>query len=131
MPDFESSFISWLTDSLTDGLPAEVAAVVFNLYEPAGDPAVLFGIEMIGAERFDASSTDWACDEIWEPSERGVFIPVKYSGTEWEGCLAKMGVLLERVLSEKGVISETLKSTRAVGIGFVDGDLRLLWSRAA
>jgi hypothetical protein len=44
--DFQSTFKSWLEQSLQNGLPAEVEALTFNLYEPAQVEDVKFGIEL-------------------------------------------------------------------------------------
>lgn len=125
--DFENTFISWLHASLTAPIRDEVKAFAFNLYEPAGEPGVKFGIELIGAGVFDEDDPDWPCEEIWEPETRGIGIPVNYSGGDWESCFARMKALVENLLAEDSEVAERLKTVQGIGIGFVDGDLHVAW----
>ena len=125
--DFEDSFANWLTAALSNGLPSSVRALSFNLYEPAFEDGVTFGVELIGTDRFDEEDTDWACDEVWEPTERGLTIPSDYSGDTWEECLARMSALVERHISEATQNAVVLKSADGIGVGFVDGDLQIVW----
>jgi len=123
--DFESDFATWLASSLSQCIPDSVIAFSFNLYEPAMVDGVKFGIELIGSGEFDANDPDWACDEIWEPEIRGVNIPITYSGEAWEECLQKLKALV--ILELDSPETEILKSRRGVGIGFVGGDLEIIW----
>lgn len=100
--DFEKRFNSWLEACLGQAIPDTVKAFSFNLYEPAGDPVVKFGIELVAAGMFSEDDPDWACDEVWEPKTRGISIPVEFSGEEWQPCLQKMKAL---VLKQLGVDS--------------------------
>ena len=86
----------------------------------------MFGIELIGAERFDLEDEDWACDEVWSPSQRQLSIPIEYSGDNWEECLERMKILTTSYLDSQSVDAEKLKSRKGVGIGFVDGNLEIL-----
>lgn len=126
--DFRSAFRGWLQSILSSPVPDEVQAFAFNLYEPAGVRGVRFGVELIGAERFDADDSEWVCDEVWEADPRGIDIPVDFSGPDWEPCLAKVRREIEAALETVGPVSATLKSRQAVAVGFVDGDLELVWS---
>ena len=63
--DFENTFESWLSNSLSQEIPDSVRAFSFNLYEPALVDDVKFGVELIGAESFNEDDSDWACDEVW------------------------------------------------------------------
>ena len=123
--EFRESFRAWLADGLSHAIPDSVKAFAFNLYEPAMVDGVKFGIELIGAGEFDENDPDWACDEVWEPSTRGINIPVSYSGDRWEQCLRKLRALLVRELDEPS--AQRLKASQGVGIGFVDGDLEVVW----
>lgn len=124
---FESIFTSWLAVATKPPISDEVKAFAFNLYEPAGKPNVKFGIELIGAGHFNEDDPDWPCDEIWEPQPRGIDIPVSYSGTDWESCLDKMKTLVATLLSKNDAVALKLKVVEGIGIGFVDGDLEIVW----
>ena len=122
---FETEFTGWLTDSLSQDIPDSVIAFSFNLYETAMTEGIKFGIELIGSGEFDESNPDWACDEVWEPETRGINIPIAYSGETWEECLQKLKELVISKL-DSPVIGK-LKLTQGVGIGFIDGDIEVIW----
>ena len=123
--NFEHEFEDWLNKGLENNIPASVKAFSFNLFEPASIDNVKFGIELIGADIFDPNNSDWACEEIWEPNERRLNIPTTYSGEDWESCLK---VMKDLVLKEiKSGSFKKLKSKEGIGIGFVDGDLEVIW----
>lgn len=126
--NFEHTFATWIAEAVATGLPPEVKALSFNLYEPAGEPGVRFGVELIGADRFDEADPDWACDEVWEASPRGISIPEQYSGDTWERCLEKMVDLVRRQVGENSTIATAVRTVQGVAVGFVDGDLELVWN---
>jgi hypothetical protein len=127
--NFEQHFVSWLHKSLSENIAFDVQAFCFNLYEPAGERDVKFGIELIGAGSFDEEDSDWPCDEVWEPATRGISIPVAYSGLEWEQCLGKLKALVKTQLKGSSAAIAPLKESQGIGIGFVDGDLEIVWKR--
>lgn len=126
---FEEYFEKWLFESLQFHLPLEIKAFSFNLFELYSDEEITFGIELIGSNTFDKNNPDWACDEIWEPINRQVFIPTSYSTSDYEICLDKMKTLIEMILKSNRYISEKLQQCEAIAIGFVDGDLHLIYLR--
>ncbi|MFN3149756.1 hypothetical protein [Bremerella sp.] len=126
--DFEKHFREWLVACLAEPSASAAHAFAFNLYEPAGNPNVKFGVELIGTASFDAEDPDWACDEVWEPELRGIPIPVAYSGEDWEGCLENVKTLLVKILDGPDAAADKLKAVEAVAIGFVDGDLDVVWT---
>ena len=124
--DFALQFSNWLDTAASQANP-DIAAFSFNLYEPALVPGVKFGIELIGARAFSADDPDWPCDEIWSPDPRGIDIPESFSGSDWEVCLEKAKALvLDYLASPSGL---WLRAGEAAGIGFVDGDLDVIWTR--
>ncbi len=120
---FESAFTNWLDRSVPADLPSAVRGFSFNLTEVVSGE---FEIELIGAERFDADDEDWACEEIWEPTQRSIEISGGAVGDGWEEVLERMAGMVMDYLSS-GARSEILKSADGVGIGFVDGNLKILW----
>lgn len=133
--EFSDQFRQWLEQALADTPPAPVQAFAFNLLDygiVADDDAdgedAMFGIELTGAASFDAADPDWACDEIWEPAVRVLDIPVAFSGSDWESCLRQVDALLRAALLQDDRLSRLLTSRHGIGLGFVDGDLTVLWA---
>lgn len=120
---FDSTFTKWLDESVPSDIPAGVRGFSFNLTEVMPGE---FEVELIGAERFDRDDEDWACEEIWEPAGRSIEIPSGEAGNGWEDVLERMAGMAMDYLS-KGARSGTLKSADGIGIGFVDGNLKILW----
>jgi hypothetical protein len=129
--DFQTQFREWLTTAMSAEIPENVVAFHLNLYHYNGNQDIYFGIDLVGTGSFDAADEDWACDEVWTPEERILYIPVEASSTDWETCLSRMKSLVENYLNTEQSAAEKLKSGAAVGIGFVDGDLELVWQRSA
>jgi len=125
--DFEQEFQNWLEQGLKSESPTEITAFSFNLFEPALVDGVKFGVELIGAGEFDENDPDWACDEVWEPEQRQLNIPVEYSGDSWEICLERMKKLIIVTLQSNQSFVSKLKERKGVGVGFVDGDLEIVW----
>lgn len=124
---FQQKFHEWLVDALPENVPEGVVAFSFNLYEPALVDGVKFGVEVVGTSEFDPEDEDWACEEVWEPQERQLFIPVEFSGTDWTTCQARVEELLLQLLQSEHRLSSVLKSTCGIGVGFVDGSLDIVW----
>lgn len=122
---FAEIFSDWLDRALPASLPSGVRAFSFNLtnvYEKE------YAIEVIGASSFDAANPDWACDETWQPVPRQIEIPSGALGMEWEDVQDSASKLVLEYLAT-GAKRNVLQSSEAVGIGFVDGDLHLLWRK--
>lgn len=124
---FQEQFSAWLDNALRDGVPDSVKAFSFNLDEPASINDVKFGVELIGASEFDEDDPDWACEEVWEPVQRRLNIPLSFSGESWEACMAAVRSLIQATLDADGAAAQVLKSRQAVAVGFVDGDLQVIW----
>ena len=118
-----NEFEAWLDAALEADLPDDIAAFNFNLYE---DGEYLWSIELIGASRFDAEDPDWACDEVFTNREE----PLSWSAeTDLENVLETMTQYVEKYLIE-GKYADLLKDSEAVGIGFVDGDIIIVYVSA-
>lgn len=128
MTTFERDFRTWLASVLSQGVPDRVVGFTFNLFECTTErDDSRFGVELVGTASFDPSDSDWACDEVWEPSGgRSISIPTAFSGESWEECLAKMKSLVTDLLDQQTNVSAQLRSVAGIGLGFVDGDLLLL-----
>jgi shikimate kinase len=124
---FEDSFEAWLTSSTNTAVPASVRAFSFNLCE-FEDNSSPFGVELIGSPDFDMEDNDWACDEAWEATPRMLRIPVAFSSSSWETCLAAMKRLIVAAIDDDGA-GQVLKTREGIAVGFIDGDLDVVWHR--
>ncbi len=124
---FPEQFEDWLLQAFAFDVPEKIKAFSFNLFEPAFVEGVKFGVEVIGTSEFSPDDQDWACEEIWEPKHRQLNIPVSFSGESWEQCLVVIQSLIEVFLAKDNRAAIILKSRLGIGVGFVDGDLNLVW----
>ena len=122
--EFYSEFSAWLDEVLKEELPQGIAAFNFNLYE--GEDA--FDIQLIGASRFDEADDDWACDEAFSSEEDVYYLPRESEDIEWQEGLSCAADLVDLYL-DQGQYAGKLKAAQAVAIGFVDGDLTILYTR--
>ncbi len=123
---FSEDFARWLDGSLPSELPREISAFSFNLFEQSKEGSK-FGIELVGAGEFDENDPDWACAEVWEPSQsRNFDIPESFCSDGWEDCLSKTAQIIRTILDSDNRLAATLKSVEGVALGFVDGDLHII-----
>lgn len=113
----------WLTLSLSEQLSQKTVAYCLNLYDSP------FRIDLVGTSRFSSRDYDWACDEVWSPSDRILDLPVEYSILPWEERLELCTNILRRFLVEESPAANILQSAEAVAISFCDGDLTIVHQR--
>ena len=118
-------FSSWVDRILLQYAGMEVAAYNFNLYEHEDE----FAIQLIGAKRFDPTDDDWPCDEAFTSGEDLFALPHSIVSSDYRKGLRYAKALVKEYL-ETGNQAPRLKVSQAVGIGFVSGDLHLLYSRS-
>lgn len=105
-------------------IPEDVKAIGFNLYEDGGG---LWSMEIVGTEWFDLDDEDWLCDEVTTFDTRdNPFEITKDCG--WEEILEEFKSALREYL-QKGKYADVLKKYDGVGVGFVDGDVEVLFSK--
>jgi hypothetical protein len=105
-------------------MTADIAAFAFNLYESRG----AHHMELIGAASFDEEDPDWACDDVFMSPDRFA-LPHTVVGKGWEEGQAGAEELIRKYLESSRPGAEILKSGEAVAVGFVDGDLSVVWKR--
>lgn len=118
----KKAFFSWLNGIFSADIPDNVVAVNFNLYDDGDDK---WSVEFVGAGSFDAEDSDWACDEI-VASRDNPFIISKAANWQEIQQLAKKYI---SSYMNTGKFSDKLKSYAAVGVGFVDGDISILYTK--
>lgn len=115
----------WLDHVFENQSFDNIKGIAFNIYED-GDDAWSF--EVVGTATFDESDSDWACDEITDFGTReNPFAWTAVSG--WESILQEVFSILQEYL-DNGKYSELLKSFNGVGVGFVDGDMEILYTHS-
>jgi len=119
-------FEIWIDDALAAVAVSDVAAFNFNIYEEVD----AFSVELIGASSFDEEDSDWACDDILDLNVQRFRVPRQAAGSEWRCALAKVHEWLVAYLASGGIGAVRLKESEAVAVGFVDGDLELVWRKA-
>lgn len=113
---------NWLDNILEQSIPTEVVALNFNLYEDDGNS---WSIELVGTESFDLEDGNWGCDEIFDFGTREN--PLAWEEEKaWNEILDEMIQILKRYL-QQGKYAGILKKYQGVGIGFVDGDIEILF----
>jgi hypothetical protein len=117
-----NEFARWLDAALSRPVPPEVRAFSFNLYEGV---AHTWNVQLSGTAVFDPMDSDWACDPIFSYPEL-LFIPHDSVGDQWEQALAVTIDLIATYI-RAGRHKDILRGSLAVGVGFVDGDLTVLW----
>ena len=114
-----STFEKWVDETLSVGVPDEVVAFCFNLYDD-GDGN--WSAEIIGAGSFDKDNSDWACDEVFTNRKN----PIRWkSNKSWEKVLSSFQAVLNIYL-QQGKYASLLLEKQGLGFGFVDGDLILI-----
>ena len=117
----ESSFYNWLEDALKK-LPGNVEAVNFNLYDDGDNK---WSVELVGSSTFDENNSDWACNEVYTTRENPYVLTKK---SDWKAIENLFTTFLLNYL-ERGKYTQILKECRGIGIGFVDGDLSILYKK--
>jgi len=123
---FETDFTEWIAKAVENGVPDAVRAFAFNLFELAQADEARFAVELVGTSEFSGTESDWACTENWEPIQRTLRIPISFSGEAWGECIWRVQSLIQNMLESDSNPSRILKSRDGIGIGFVDGDLRIV-----
>ena len=130
MTQFPSSvkqeFFAWADEALREPLPEGTVAFHFNLYE--GTDSV--HVQLIGTESFvpgEVPERDYAPGvETFSTGENIFEIPFAAAGTMWRDWL-KTSMEIVRSYIAMGAKSNVLRASKGVGIGFVDGDMHILW----
>jgi hypothetical protein len=120
-----SDFASWVDRIMLEhGKRQPAVAYNFNLYEHEDE----FAIQLIGATKFDTTDEDWPCYEAFSSGEDLFILPYSVVGREYDDALRETKILVESYL-ERGKEAERLRTSRGVAVGFIGGDLELVYLR--
>ena len=123
--ELTTSLGAWLDRAFSSSVPETIVAFNVNLYD---EP---FRADLVGAECYDADDADRACAEDWVPKDRFFDFPADLGQLPWEERLSLVREALEELLAGDGRAATRLKSSTAVTVGFVDGDLEIVHAGAA
>lgn len=112
----------WIDKIFAGDIPTQVVAICFNLYEDADNQ---WSIEMVGTNSFDQEDSDWACDEVFDTRND---IQSWVQETRWEEIQKNIVEQIEEYLIS-GIYSEKMKSYEGIGVGFVDGDIDIIYQK--
>jgi len=127
MQDLEKQFNRWVDEVLSAELPEGIEAFHFNLY----DASRTHDVEIVGCPTYDPNDSDWACDDIFMSDDPRFELSHEAVGRHWEQGLAAAIELLKAYLASGSLGAARMKESKAVSVGFVDGDLHLVWARDA
>ena len=119
-------FAAWADGILGQPIPPEVAAFSFNLYEGVA----AFDLQVTGSPTFDPTDQVWASEVAFTSGENLFSIPRQLVSDRWEEALDLVCELVRRYL-DAGAGAQVLRASKGVGVGFVEGDLHLVWPEAA
>src|SRR5262245_35793358 len=130
MPESTSSvrreFFLWADQALSAPIPDSAVAFHFNLYE--GIDSV--HVQLIGTESFFAGDVPerdyWPGKEAFTTGEEIFEIQFAVAGADWQQWLTTSMEIIRSYI-ESGGRSSVLRASRGVGVGFVDGDMHVLW----
>ena len=118
-----SEIESWIDNVLNTEIPENVKGYIFNLYDDGDDN---WSMEIVATSRFDENDPDWGCDEITDFGTRDE--PFAWEEpTGWEDIQQKCSDALAEYLAA-GDFADVLKKAEGVGVGFVVGDLEILYT---
>ncbi len=125
MFDEESEWLDDVLENMSEtGIPTEVIAFGFNLYDEGNGN---WSMELIGASEFDTDNEDWLCNEVTDFNTRDN--PFQWhKKAKWEEILDDITDFLKRYL-RNGIYADILKAKSGIGVGFVDGNIRILYSK--
>jgi|GEM_PF-1635888 len=113
-------FNSWLDEQLPKQKLDKVVGFNFNCYEDADHH---WAVELVGTSAFSEQITDWACEELFA-TRKNPFV------TRYGGPFQEVLEIVEEWISaylDQGTYKDELKEKAGIGIGFVDGDLKMLY----
>ena len=123
-PDISQSFNAWVDRVVNENRSTAAIAYNFNLYEHEDE----FAIQLVGTRSFNSQDGDWATDAAFTSSEDLFCLSHSDFGNGWRQGLVAAKSLVSIYL-QHGEQAELMKGSEAVGVGFVDGDIEIVYAR--
>lgn len=121
-----NGLFAWADRVLEQSVPPGTVGFHFNLYE--GTDSV--HIQLTGIDSFVTEPEYWPGHETFTTGEDIFEVPFAVAGATWQDWLVSLKALVSSYLTD-GKKSAVLTKYQGVGIGFVDGDMYVLWQQAA
>ena len=115
-------FAKWLDSVLERCLQVDAVALNFNIYEEEDSE---WSIQLVATASYTEENDDWACDEVYSSEEDLYYWKNEADWTE----VYEQVVDFVNEYFEKGKYIEELKRYEAIGIGFVDGDIGVVFQK--
>jgi hypothetical protein len=126
--NIKAQFFAWMDAMLSQHIPERTEGFHFNLYEGADSVHV----QLIGTEEFEPGenpSTDyWPAAETFSTGENIFEVLFSVAGPDWKAWLNTVTALVNGYIAD-GAHASVLRERKGVGLGFVDGDMYVLWRR--
>ena len=122
-----TEFEIWLNAVLEKAvIPEDTSAFNFNFYEESEEDSI-YGIQIIASDQFDEDDDEWPCAEVWS-SEEDIFY-IDFSDEEKRDRDTAYDIMRSLISDylKNGIHRNLLLNTKAVGAGFVDGELELIY----
>lgn len=121
--DMFKQISDWIDNTLINNSMDNIVAIAFNLYDDGNNT---WSLEMVGTSEFDIDDSDWACNELSDFGTRDN--PFVWNAeSSWEDILQSVSTILKKYL-EEGKNADRLKMLEGIGVGFVDGDIEILYA---
>jgi hypothetical protein len=121
-----ANLFAWIDEALSKALPERTVAFHFNLYEGVDSVHV----QLIGTDAFAVGETPerdyWPSSETFTTGEDIFEIPFDVAGPDWRQWLVTSMDMLRSYMAT-GDKSDVFRVSKGVGVGFVDGDMHVLW----
>ena len=112
---------NWIEAEVNHISSNEIIEICFNLYEDGNDE---WSLEIVGTNSFDMRDADWACAEVYTTREH----PYRWHQiTTWDKVLQEVREELIAYLQCDTKQAKKLVSYQGIGLGFVDGDMQILY----
>jgi hypothetical protein len=126
----QENLFRWFDEALSNPLPDSIIAFHVNLYEGMSS----IHVQLVGTTSFspgkDPERDYWPGEEAFSTREDIFEIPFSVAGTDWREWLATSKEMIRSYI-DQGVQAERIRSSHGLGIGFVDGDMAILWQKGA
>lgn len=113
---------NWIDSVLSENDFIGIKSINFNLYEGEGT----FHLQIIGSKKTPNEDEEWYCDNDFTTGENVFIINRSITGEEWKKGLEYFTKKIKQYI-QNGKYKNKLTSMKAIGIGFVDGDIEIIY----